>query len=173
MISVLFTREKSAYDILGLDTWPESRNALNFKGTNPVICHPPCRAWGKLKRFSKHGPGEKDLARFAVKVVRANGGVLEHPVGSTLFVDQRLPLVDGLPDEYGGFTVSVDQCDFGHRARKQTLLYCVGVDRDLAYARPPPRSPVHPVEHMGRPERERTPLLFAEYLVALAQTAFI
>jgi len=51
---------------------------------------------------------ERNLARLAVALVRAFGGVIEHPVASGLWADQKLPK-PGQRDQYGGFTLPIDQ----------------------------------------------------------------
>ena len=92
--------------------------------------------------------------------VNRNGGVLEHPANSLLIHDaKRGP----------GSVIVIDQIWFGHRARKRTALYVVGLRlRDL-----PPfpltfDQPRRTVELMGRAERERTPPMMAQWLVDLA-----
>ena len=128
-IPVLFTQSRSHYhsypftDCYGID-----RNALNYKGTAAVIAHPPCRLWGRLRKFSTAPKAEKYLAMWAIQKVRVNGGVLEHPAGSSLFRTMRIPL-DGTPDRTGGFLISIDQHWFGFPARKRTYLYIVGCKR--------------------------------------------
>jgi len=126
-ISVLFCNQDSIYKELGCDCWDIKRDALNFKGNNPVICHPPCRLWGTMRGLSTAPAEEKELALFAIDQVRNNGGVLEHPKRSKLFPD-HLP-VSGQTDIYGGYSICIDQSWFGHLARKQTLLYIVGIDK--------------------------------------------
>ena len=124
-VAVLFARADSLYKKLkGVDVYDKERNAYSWPGGCPVIAHPPCRAWGVLSHMAKPEPGEKELALWAVEQVRENGGVLEHPAGSRLF--KELPVVHGIPDEWGGFTVEVDQYDFGHVASKPTKLYICG-----------------------------------------------
>ena len=39
-----------------------------------------------------------------------------------------LPDEGYFPDEYGGFTIEIDQFDFGHVAHKGTKLYICGID---------------------------------------------
>lgn len=126
-VAVLFAREDSIYKTLpGVDVFDVKRDARSWRGGVPVVAHPPCRAWGRLRQFAKPRRDEKELALFAVDAVRKNGGVLEHPVGSTLWDVAGLPL-PGRFDEFGGFTFPVYQSWFGHRADKSTLLYIVGV----------------------------------------------
>src|SRR5574340_886870 len=80
----------------------------------------------RLRQFAKPRPDEKDLARFAVEQVRKCGGVLEHPEASTLWKDAGLPIVGSI-DQYGGYTLQVEQFWWGHKARKRTWLYVCGV----------------------------------------------
>lgn len=125
MTTVLFTQERSTYLKLNCDCWDIHRNALNYTGTDAVIAHPPCRAWSRMRGLARPLPGEKELALFAIDVVRRNGGVLEHPSSSTLY-PQFLPLPGGT-DPHGGYSICIDQFWFGHLAQKPTLLYIVGI----------------------------------------------
>jgi hypothetical protein len=184
-IAVLFAREDSIYkSIQGLDVFDLARDARTFGGGRPVIAHPPCRAWGRLRAFAKPRLDEKALGLFAVHAVRANGGVLEHPEASQLWAAAGLPLPRAGCDEFGGWTLPVVQQWWGHRARKATWLYIVGVKpsemprmplvlgeashtvglwsgRDRARCRP----------EIRKAEREATPPLFAEWLVEVAALA--
>lgn len=125
-VAVLFAREDSVYkDILGCDVFDKSRDAKNFTGGKPVIAHPPCRGWGQLRALANPAPGEKELAIFAIDQVRKFGGVLEHPKNSSLWPVAGLP-EPGERDEFGGWTLPINQSCFGHKAQKSTRLYIVG-----------------------------------------------
>jgi len=127
-VAVLFARSDSHYKALqGTDVFDIERDARTWRGGCPVVAHPPCRAWGKLRAFAKPRPDEKDLAFFAIDQVRKFGGVLEHPVGSSLWPVAGLPR-PGAVDGFGGFTLPIWQSWFGHRADKATLLYICGVE---------------------------------------------
>jgi hypothetical protein len=185
MVSILFAASPSVYDELdGCEVYNKERDAMTFPGGMPIVAHPPCAQWGRLRYFAKDDPKEKAMAVWAVEQVRACGGVLEHPVGSSLWREVDLPR-PGSRDAYGGFTLPVDQSWFGHRARKPTLLYIVGIEPrclpDLNYSMNPP-SAVIETEIRGRPgalpavsrrERYATPLPFAEWLVSVARSAAI
>jgi hypothetical protein len=125
LASVLFARQDSIYKQLAADVWDIDRDARYYNGPLPVVAHPPCRAWASLRHCAKPRPDEKVLALFAVDVVRRFGGVLEHPHRSTLWQAVPLPLFGF--DSFGGWTLTVDQHWFGHRAQKRTKLYIVGV----------------------------------------------
>jgi hypothetical protein len=189
-VAVLFARQDSVYKTLpDLDVYDSVRDARTWLGGCPVIAHPPCRAWGRLRSFANPRPDEKELAFFALDAVRKNGGVLEHPKGSTLWDVASLPL-PGSFDEFGGFTFPVFQNAFGHRAEKPTLLFIVGCS--------PVDIPAHPIvlgeashiigssgrrsdgsrlrkgdagwrPEVTKAEREHTPLAFAYFLVSIAR----
>ena len=107
------------------------------------------------------------------------GGVLEHPETSKLWEAKALPLGREI-DEYGGFTISVDQFWWGHRARKRTWLYIVGcspaeippvplkfdaITRVVSWSK---RRNGNNLKPISKAEREQTPPAFAEWLVELA-----
>ena len=176
-VAVLFARPDSLYKKLkGVDVYDKERDALTWPGGCPVIAHPPCRLWGVLSHLSSADPKEKELATWAVEQVRENGGVLEHPSGSRLF--KNLPPVDGLPDEFGGFTILIDQYDFGHVAPKKTKLYICGMDRSELPPIPPKNTAVPVRSICGNIpgttrctgyQREHTPAELAEWLLTVAR----
>lgn len=189
-VAVLYVDPRGPYPKLGVDCWDEARDAARFAGRMPVVAHPPCGPWGRLHHMSRKPV--KHLAQLAVWVVRANGGVLEHPVDSKLWVACGMPRPNELPDPWGGVTVRVDQCEWGHVARKATWLYLVRVPSSALEQAPfPGRAPTHWVSggrgrdgmrRTGSPvppgikvcsaqQRRRTPPLFAEYLIRLARAS--
>ena len=138
MIAVLFARQDSRYKQLdGYDVYDIDRDARHYAADYPVIAHPPCRAWGMLSHMANPRPDEKDLAWFALDQVRKNGGVLEHPTGSRLWKEGKLPLMGQGYDDFGGFTLEVDQYDFGHVAHKRTKLYICGITIEQLPELPP------------------------------------
>lgn len=173
--AILFVRKDSVYKTLHLDVWDAERNALNFSGSSPVVAHPPCRAWGRLRKFARPRPGERALSIFAIRQVRKNGGVLEHPVGSSLWKRAGLP-APGKFDKYGGWTLGVDQLWWGHKATKATLLYICGVNPreipaipfSLDYPSHVVQSKKSALPHISKADREHTPVKFATWLVDLA-----
>lgn len=117
-ISVLCAAQNSFYKQMpGLDVWDIARDAYNFNGTNTIIAHPPCQQWSRLKAFAKVNEKEKELAFFCLGKVHLNGGVLEHPYGSSFFK------ASGIKP-----TLCIDQHWFGFPARKRTWLYFYGFD---------------------------------------------
>lgn len=127
-VAVLFARSDSVYKTLpDCEVYDMERDARTYDGPWPVVAHPPCRSWGSLRNHAKPRADERNLARLAVALVREFGGVLEHPYRTTLWDAQRLPAV-GERDQFGGFTLVIDQHWWGHRAQKRTKLYIVGID---------------------------------------------
>lgn len=189
-VAVLFARADSVYKTIpGCDVYDIERDARTWPGGCPVVAHPPCRAWGRLRAFANPRPDEKDLARWAVRQVRACGGVLEHPEASSLWVDQALPRGESR-DEFGGWTLPIHQWWWGHRAQKKTWLYIVGVGPQAIPAMPlrlgqsdcrirldkrrPDGSHIRKGDPdwmpiLGDAEREHTPEPLAHWLVELAR----
>lgn len=179
-VAVLFARADSHYkSIPGCDVWDIERDARKWPGGAPVVAHPPCRAWGRLRQFAKPRPDEKQLAIDAVARVRQFGGVLEHPAESTLWLKCGLPRPGEFSDEFGGYAIEVEQFHFGHRAEKATWFYIVGCP--LSALPPIPHRPGR-ATHCIRPtkayprlpsvtkaEREHTPPALAAWLVELAR----
>ena len=144
--AALFCRSDSAYKKRERwDVFDVERNALTFKGGKPCVCHPPCRKWGVLAHMAHNArPSEKRLAFWSIIQIRRNGGILEHPAGSKLF-KRHLPDDGDLPDAFGGFTIEIDQFDFGHVAHKKTKLYICGIGLADLPSLPPKR-----LEHTNR-----------------------
>lgn len=177
-VAVLFARADSVYKALpGVDVYDIERDARTYDGPHPVVAHPPCRAWGRLRTFANPRADERNLARLAVAMVREFGGVLEHPAGSTLWDSQKLPR-PGDRDAFGGWTLAAPQKWWGHKAEKQTWFYILGCE--------PAQIPDVPLKlggathvvqsrkredyrpHITKAEREETPTELAVWLVDLA-----
>lgn len=181
-IAVLFARSDSIYKSLpGCDVYDIERDALTWPGGSPVVAHPPCRAWGSFAWRARPREGERECAPWAVEQIRRHGGVLEHPAASRLWPEYGLP-EPGQRDAWGGWTLSVDQCWWGHRASKRTRLYIVGCEPHQIPDMPLVLGePTHVIGDVGRAgmgtkrpevskaEREATPPDFAAWLVDLAR----
>ena len=175
----LFVRGDSEYKTYPqIDSYDIERDALTFNGSCPVIAHPPCRAWGVLSHMANPEPGERELALWAVSVVRTNGGVLEHPAGSRLFVEGDLPEPGWFPDSYGGFTIEIDQYDFGHVAHKPTRLYIVGcsigdlppIPHRAGRAKKSITGQVPGTKRCTQKEREYTPRPLIDWMLKVIET---
>jgi hypothetical protein len=183
-VVALFVDPRGPYPKLVAEWYDETRDALTYDGELPVVAHPPCGPWGRLRHMSKHD--DPALAVAAVAIVRAVGGVLEHPADSLLFERCGMPKPGELPDTFGGRTLRINQSDWGHPARKPTWLYIVG--RTTLPPFPAPREPTHWIgggrgrvgkKHKTTPippgikvasqqMRRRTPLALAVWLIEVA-----
>jgi hypothetical protein len=171
----------------GVDAWGVERDAKSYAGSAPVVSHPPCGPWGKLRFLCTQQ--DATCGPIAVGQVRAVGGVLEHPEGSVLWAHQSMPLPagpEGVVPMLAGreWTLCVDQCRWGHPCQKRTWLFFVGVNpRDLPPL-PPRQKPTHCIDdghagdaaskglkHLPKTMRHITPPAFAEWLVACARAA--
>jgi hypothetical protein len=188
-VAALFVERGGPYfDIPGVDPWDIERDARKYAGPYPVVAHPPCGPWSSLRGLYKGN--EHDCAGRALELVRTFGGVLEHPHKSKFWAHSGVqpPNVQEA-DAFGGFTVDVDQCAWGHVARKRTRLYFVGVSRELVEStvrtggepthwcsgsRNPRRNKgsggvVPPgIKICSSTQRRRTPVMFGVWLAALA-----
>lgn len=136
-IAALFVEESGCYfGIAGVDPWGVSRDARLYDGPYPVVAHPPCARWsvlwsggfvGKRKEFGD----DNGCFKSALETVRTYGGVIEHPARTKAYkhFGIRLPEKRGwaMADTHGGWVCQVDQRHYGHRAHKQTWLYCCKV----------------------------------------------
>jgi hypothetical protein len=172
IVSVLCAQSRSVYNELsGVEVFDAHRDALTFAGGSPVVAHPPCRLFGRLRHYVKDTDTdtEKFLGIFCADQVRRNGGVLEHPANSSLWREADLPPPGQSQGE--GFTLALPQWWFGHRSDKLTWFYFAGIDRaDI------PEIPFRlddstrrPVENLSKRQREATPRDLAEWLVECAR----
>ena len=175
-IPVLFTQLDSTYNRFDVfDIYDKNRNALSYESRLPIIAHPPCRKFSRLRSFSTAPVSEKKLAFFALSRVRQFGGILEHPRSSTLWKTGNFNL-SGQVDEYGGFLRSVDLSWFGYPARKKTMLYFVGLS---PFELPPFPFSLNAITHVigssrnsakkqvSKKMREATPLEMIYYFITV------
>lgn len=194
MIAALYVDPRGPYfGRPDVDPWDETRDARLYDGPHPVVAHPPCGSWSKLKHLYKRN--DADCAPRAVAQVRKFGGLLEHPAGSGAWNHCGLPRPNELPDGYG-FAVEVQQVSWGHVARKKTWLYCVGIS--LALVLDTMRTGGEPshwcsgfrtstgvtpanykrtgcavppgIKVCSAQQRRRTPPAFADWLISLAES---
>lgn len=126
-IPILFTMQNSNYALFeNADCYDIKRDALTCTSDSAFVAHPPCRSWGRLRKFANVVPGEHLLAVWSVFRLWRYGGVLEHPAGSGLWKLLNLPLPGSGYDFRGGFSISFNQSWFGFKCEKNTWLYIVG-----------------------------------------------
>lgn len=182
-----------------IDAWDERRDARGYTGSLPIVAHPPCTNWSNMAPVVQARRGQSigsDHGCFcsALCSVRKHGGVLEQPAFSrawayaelqhpepghwTLAGDERF-LCSGLR----AWVCQVSQSAYGHRARKWTWLYYVGVapPAELDWSSPKGTHVVSYCKRRGdgsvwnddRPRLTKlqaslTPPAFAETLIQLA-----
>ena len=140
MIAALYVETNGVYfGLVDVDPWDEVRDARCYAGPNPVVAHPPCQRWGRMKGGGPSLPGgrvphhDEGCFAAAMTAVRNFGGVLEHPKDSSAwdyFGLMKPPATGGWvkADAFGGWTCCVDQGHYGHFANKRTWLYAVGCE---------------------------------------------
>lgn len=193
MIAALYVQTGGAYfNLPGVEPWDEKRDARRYAGPHPVVAHPPCSRWCQLAAVnqSRWGTpiGDDDGAfAAALDAVRTFGGILEHPAYSIAWERFGLPApvrggwTQSLDDP--GITTEISQSAYGHRARKRTWLYAVGVEPfELDWSDPRGEAVigagVNSGECVGRTklgprEANATPAAFRDLLIAVAESAAV
>lgn len=202
-IAALYVLPSGPYfGLTDVDPWDEKRDAREYAGPYPVVAHPPCSRWG---RYWSGGPmlagtpkakklGDDDgCFASALAAVRRWGGVLEHPEASHAWrvFGLNTPPRDGgwvNADWQGGWTCCVEQGHYGHRARKATWLYAVGIKlpslrwgscgkkerlEDGFHSADERRRAVRTgiTQRLSHRQRMETPEEFRDLLIAMARTA--
>lgn len=188
-VVALFVDPKGPYpELLGPDNcWDESRDARNYRGSAPVVAHPPCQLWVNFAalNFQRYGgehnrPGnDGGCFAFAIETVRRVGGVVEHPADSRAWATHGLiaPVGIGWNRVINGYVCEVWQSAYGHKAQKRTWLYYVGdvAPAELDWSRNPGTHQVGWFDRLkptlSKRESSWTPLAFAEALIDLAGLA--
>ena len=169
-VAALYVERGTVYrQIPFVEFWDADRDARRFPLDCPVVAHPPCQQWSRLRTFAKVDAAQRDLAYTAVGQVRRCGGVLEHPSGSALWRAAGLPL-PGCRDRFGAFTFPLPQRWFGHECEKRTWLYVLGVEPQELPAIPFVLGrAVRTVQDQSSRDRVVTPKDLADWLVELAR----
>lgn len=134
-VAALFVDENGPYyQDERFDAWGISRDARTFVGLAPAVAHPPCAryggyAWGSPSNQVKRMGDDGGAFHVSLSVIRANGGVLEHPQGSLAWEWFGLPIPPSKGwshvDSWGGRSCQIDQGVYGHPCKKRTWLYAV------------------------------------------------
>ena len=190
-IAALFVAKDSIYKSFNfIDCYDVERDAMSYRGTLPVIAHPPCQLWGNMAfvNYARWGgehnrPGnDGGKFKFALSCVNLLGGVLEHPKNSRAWAEYALtkPMRGGWIKSGTGWVCEVWQSAYGHRANKATWLYYVGNEKphDLDWSRPVGSCQVGFHDQRGkeknkptlsRREANATPIGFALELIKMAR----
>jgi hypothetical protein len=200
-IAALYVEKTGVYSKLPfVDLWDIERDARRYPGPEPIVGHSPCERWGK---YWSGGPSAKvrrtlgdDNGCFeaVLSAVRKWGGVIEHPEGSPrlrTFGIKTPPKGGGwvAAGDRIGWTCSVEQGHYGHRARKATWLYACWVTLpslvwgpswgklrlDEGFHSAEERSSKRslgfmPIERLDKKERLATPIPFRDLLLSIAST---
>lgn len=203
-VAALFVETGGTYfGLPGVEPWDEYRDARTYNGPYPVVAHPPCQRWGRYWHGSPRKPHQYKLGddagcfKAALKAVRTYGGILEHPADShawEAFCIERPERYAGwhLADGLGGWTCYIEQCHYGHAARKPTWLYTFGCALpELDWTRGEQRLPAYAVKRHGYEKARRigvmaaiggkdktkirnaTPPEFRDLLLSIARTAIV
>jgi hypothetical protein len=193
MTAALFVESGGVYyGLPDVDPWDKDRDARLYAGPWPVVAHPPCDRWCQMAPINQARYGHKigdDGGCFAAALaaVRAWGGVLEHPAFTLAwpaFELARPPRSGWQRTMDGGFVGSVEQRHYGHRARKKTWLYAVGVDPSrlklgpsaapeawISSDRPRAGLAAMGIGQLSKREAKRTPPAFRDLLLSIARSA--
>jgi hypothetical protein len=141
-IAALYVETDGCYfNQAGVDPWDSVRDARQYMGPYPVVCHPPCQRWGRMATGGPSAPGTAQLGDdggcfyHALAAVRKFGGVLEHPCDSHAWrafgLSPPARHAGWQPAGWNytdGWTCYVEQGHYGHMSRKPTWLYACHVD---------------------------------------------
>lgn len=53
MVAALFVQSRGVYSSLGVEVFDVHRDARTFDLACPVVAHPPCRGWGRLRHLAR------------------------------------------------------------------------------------------------------------------------
>ena len=187
-VAVLYAQHGSIYlalraegadlPIVGYLGSPDLPDSRAYMGPYPVVAHPPCAPWGRLRGMSNGA--DRDCGIAALNAVTAFGGCVEQPAWSTLFRAAGVAHVPGMVDRWGGRIVPIpDARRLGGLTPKPTWVYMVGVPQEVRYAawRMYSQAVYHDpgawckVQNMSKRQREATPGPMARYLVYCAARA--
>ena len=189
-VAALFVQPNGVYSTMPeVDLWPLDRDARGYKGTQPVVAHPPCQRWGNLGAINylrwrgDHNRPGNDNGCFASALASVNrwGGLLEHPAGSHAWSTFGLPppYKRGWNYSRGAWVCEVWQSAYGHKAQKRSWLFYCGTfpPADLCWdrvagthqvGRADQRGKYRNKPHLSQRESNATPPAFARSLVSLA-----
>lgn len=190
VVAALFVERGGVYwNIDDVDPWDEARDARLYNGPH----------WGgsptTQPRLVKGADGGCFAA--ALRAVRRCGGVLEHPADSHAWPAFGLlapPRSGGWISAdwmtgHSGWTCCIEQGAYGHRARKATWLYAVGVElpslkwgaadgdflpfEDSFHSAEERRRAVKTgiCQRLSHHERAATPVEFRDLLLSIARSA--
>ena len=194
MVAALFVEAGGCYfGLPDVDPWDRVRDARSYAGPHPVVAHPPCDRWCQMAPVNQarygHKVGDDDgCFAAALAAVRSFGGVLEHPALSLAWPHFELPRPPSsggwVRGFCGGWSAHLEQRNYGHRARKATWLYAMGVEPPrlkwgrgappeawISADRPRAELKARGIGQLGKREAKATPPAFRDLLLSIARTA--
>lgn len=67
-VAALYVDPRGPYPkMLGVECWDEARDARTYAGPHPVVAHPPCGPWGRLRHLYRGGEGDATCGPAAVE----------------------------------------------------------------------------------------------------------
>ena len=119
-VAVLFARADSNYKQLPeCDVWDAERDARKWPGGCPVVAHPPCRAWGRLRHFAKPRDDEKDLARDHIATWSNPGDLVLDPFSGS---GTTAKAAKTLGRQFIGLEVNPEYCRIAEQRIAQEVL---------------------------------------------------
>jgi hypothetical protein len=192
-IAALFVATNGPYFLRDyIDCYDESRDAMTYSDSLPVIAHPPCNLWGKfaLVNYKRWGGEHNRLGNdggkfnFALDAVNRCGGVIEHPAHSYAWREYTLerPRFGVWIKSGRGWVTEVWQSAYGHKANKKTWLYAASIvkPKDLRWEKVVGSHQIGQRDQRGkaankptvtRKEAIHTPEAFLDELVEIAKRA--
>lgn len=186
MIAALFVEKGGCYfGLPNVDPWDEERDARKYVGPWPVVAHPPCQRWSQMNQVNAARWGyelgaDDGCFASALASLRRFGGVLEHPAHSLAFRAHgipRPPVGAWAKTTSAEWVTDVGQAAYGHRATKRTWLVYVGKKAPPVVDWRNIRG-THQIggfdvtkPQLPKNERARTPPLFRDLLISIAESA--
>ena len=185
MIAALFVETGGVYyGLPNVKPYCKYRDARTYNGAFPIVGHPPCQRWSILAhsvqaRYKIRIKEDDGLFAFTLETVERVGGVIEHPALSMAWKAFSIdsPIHGMWYPTRKGWTCSVAQSAYGHKARKMTWLYYVGkkpfslnweippathqISRDAAWSKK--------LAICSKNDANGTPIPFRDLLIELAE----
>lgn len=160
-----------------VETFNKVRDVWTCHSRRPILAHPPCRFWSRWNSRAAATPStivnELLIGMECVRLVRANGGVLEQPAFSRLWDTAKIPRPSARFTSSAEWSIEIDQAEYGHPCSKRTWLMLCGIRPDqvtwqgFELANPRRRT----LAQLTPGQRSATPPRLAVWLVFLASLA--
>ena len=121
-VTILCAARSTVYRAFpGVAIYTRTADAWTARPTGPVIAHPPCRCWSRMRGLSsltlRARILEMMLAFECLRMVTTHGGVLEQPAFSSFWRHANLPRPGDTSQAPAMWSLAVDQSNWGHRTK--------------------------------------------------------